>query len=689
MITPFAHVRALSFAVLIAPLAVADVAWCQASQKNVLMLSEFRPEQTAYLFEPIRRGIEAEFKQRLNYFTEYLDVQTFGAEDYHFALRDLFSRKYRNQRLDLVIAFGRPAAEFVRVHGQEVFPGAAILAVLALGNGEEMLDDWPATAAVTGVIDGVDPKGTLEFILQLQPDTKRVVIIVGGGRSGTDYLERRARRELAGYERALELTYWVGLPLETLLARVATLGPGTSVLYLRVNEDMTGRRFVTDDVLESVTRLATVPVYGLLSRQLARGIVGGNLRDFETNATVITNKALQILRGARARDLPLRDTPAFVPMANWHQLRRWTLSESRLPRGTIVQYRDPSLWQSYRWHVIGGLSVITAQMALIAWLLVEYRRRRRRAEVEVGQRLQDSRTQLVTIAHLDRRAAMGEVTAAITHELNQPLEAILHNAEAGELMLESGVSSPEEIGHIFADIRRIDTRAAEIIQRLRGLLRKKDLETQPLDANELTRDTTALVAPVASAKGVRVELDLRTQMISMVGDRIHLQQVLLNVLLNGIDAMSATPREQRRLTVRTFMVDHRVEISVRDYGHGIRAERASQIFEPFYTTKGEGMGLGLSIARTIIEAHGGSIDARNNTDGGATVWFTLPSADATDGPLAPRSDRNSCTSLLDDGLPMSLEPHEPLRKPATLPLSPPPSWPSTRRRSERPFTKVQ
>ena len=295
--------------------------------------------------------------------------------------------------------------------------------------------------------------------------------------------------------------------------------------------------------------------------------------------------------------------------------------------GAPVPLPHLTTWQLARWELLAA--VIGTQALLIGWVLVE-RRRRRRAEAEAERRLQELRTQLLTITHLDRRAAIGEVTSAITHQLNQPLEAILHNAEAGELLLESGTYSPTEVLQIFSDIRRIDTRAAQIILRLRGLLQKKEFEARPIDVNELTRDTAVMVMPVAGSRGVRVDLDLATGMIPVMGDRIHLQQVLLNVLLNGIEAMSTTPREQRQLAVKTLTADAQIEISVCDHGHGLMAESESRIFEPFFTTKGEGMGIGLSIARTIVEAHGGRIGARNNTEGGATIWFTLPSRERLD-----------------------------------------------------------
>jgi C4-dicarboxylate-specific signal transduction histidine kinase len=338
--------------------------------------------------------------------------------------------------------------------------------------------------------------------------------------------------------------------------------------------------------------------------------------------------------GTEARGTEVREVFAQISDPPVADPPRGDVDQRRLPAGSTVLLQPPPAWQQYRWQILITGAALLVQTLVIIGLAVEHRRRRR-AEIEARTLLEEARSHLMTITHLDRRAAIGEVTAAITHELNQPLEAILHNAEAGEMILESGAGSNDEVRQIFADIRRIDTRAAEIVSRLRGLLRRKEFETRPLDVNEVTRETVALVTPVAVSKGARVALDLTDAPVPIVGDRVHLQQVLMNVLLNGIEAMSGTPRERRNLSVSSRRMDGHVEVSVSDCGHGIRAASASQIFEAFYTTKGEGMGIGLSIARTIVEAHGGHIAARNNPDGGATVWFTLPSTEASADHLPP------------------------------------------------------
>jgi C4-dicarboxylate-specific signal transduction histidine kinase len=264
----------------------------------------------------------------------------------------------------------------------------------------------------------------------------------------------------------------------------------------------------------------------------------------------------------------------------------------------------------------GAVGVLVVLGFLLAKLMFEHRRRQ---EAEGA-----ARRHLVTMAHMDRLAAMGQLTASLAHELHQPLGAILRNSEAARMMLASGQPSVAELQEIVDDILKDDKRAAEIIRRMRSLVRKRELNEEPLDLNDIVRETVALVAPAARSKSVRLETDLQNAPALVVGDRVHLQQVLLNLVLNGLDAMAQTSPADRRLQVRTATTDGHVELAVRDRGSGIPAESIGEIFEPFVTTKTEGMGMGLSIARSIIEAHHGRIAAENNADAGATIRFSIP-----------------------------------------------------------------
>ncbi len=274
------------------------------------------------------------------------------------------------------------------------------------------------------------------------------------------------------------------------------------------------------------------------------------------------------------------------------------------------------LWRDHKRLIVSVAVVGIAQSLLIAGLLYEHRRRLR-AERE-------SREQLVAMAHLDRRVAMGEMATALAHELKQPLGAILHNAESAQMILEAEPRPPDEMSAIVADILKANRRATEIIQRMRSMLQKHELERKPIDVNGLVEETVALVLPVAAARGASVDLELEDGLRPVLGDRVHLQGVLLNLLLNALDAVANMAPERRRSLVRTQLKDRQIEVLVQDAGCGIAPDSVSRVFEPFYTTKDQGMGMGLSIARSIVEAHGGRISAENNAGTGATLRLWLP-----------------------------------------------------------------
>ena len=261
----------------------------------------------------------------------------------------------------------------------------------------------------------------------------------------------------------------------------------------------------------------------------------------------------------------------------------------------------------------------TVLLDVIAWLAIEHYRRR--------QAERQSRADLAALAQLDRRGAMDQLTGTIAHQLFQPLGAILHNAEAGKKMILRGSSaSSPELAEIFDDITKDEKRAADIIQRMRMLLQKHELHAQPIDLNEIADETIGLLAPDARSRGVQVESHLANRACIVMGDRIHLQQVLLNMILNAFDAVAGLPAERRRVVVRTRASDAQASVSVEDLGSGIAADVLPRLFDPLFTTKSQGTGIGLSIARTIVAAHGGDIGVENNPSAGATFRFSVPLA---------------------------------------------------------------
>ena len=228
------------------------------------------------------------------------------------------------------------------------------------------------------------------------------------------------------------------------------------------------------------------------------------------------------------------------------------------------------------------------------------------------------------LAHLSKLAMMGEMTAMVAHEVNQPLGAILSNAETAEILLDSQEPNLVDLRQILADIRNDDLRAAAAIRRVRALLSKRNFQMQPLDLHDTVSDVLKIIAGDALRRRVHLRKVVQPDLPLILGDRSQLQQVLLNLLLNAMDAMNNTPEPRRRITVKVVENGQgAVQVTVSDCGTGVKAEQAAHIFESFFTTKNDGMGLGLSIARSIIEAHRGSLWLDSNSHDGAAFHFTV------------------------------------------------------------------
>ncbi|MCG2595462.1 ATP-binding protein [Ramlibacter sp. XY19] len=231
------------------------------------------------------------------------------------------------------------------------------------------------------------------------------------------------------------------------------------------------------------------------------------------------------------------------------------------------------------------------------------------------------------IAHVGRISVVGQLAAALAHEINQPLGAILRNAEAATLFLRREKPDLAEIGAILEDIRKDDQRAGAVIDRMRSLLRRQTVEMRPMAVAELFADIGTLLRPEAEARHVKLDIALCQDLPQVAGDRVHLQQVLLNLVANAMDAIDEAAAPSRSVVVSARREGPRaVEIAVSDSGAGIPPARACHLFEPFYTTKAKGMGMGLAISRTIVEAHGGTLRAENAESGGARFLFTVPAA---------------------------------------------------------------
>jgi len=403
-----------------------------------------------------------------------------------------------------------------------------------------------------------------------------------------------------------------------MLKRISQLPPHSAAFYVDLRVDAAGVPLDRDLVLPKLREATNAPIFSYIDSYLGSGIVGGPMLSSEEVGRRMAQAAVRILSGESPGDLKMQPVALGVPQYDWRELQHWNISEDRLPAGSLVRFRESTVWQQYRWQIALMCAVFLLQGLLISGLLYQ-RRRRLYAEVQSRQRSAE-------LAHINRFSTAGELTATIAHEINQPLGAILTNIETAEIMIKSPAPDLQEIGEILADIRRDDERASEVIGRLRSLLKKAPFELKHIDLNDVARETTQFLSALAIAREVGLTSFIVPTPLPVKGDPIQLQQVILNLIVNAMDAMSGMPSAERRITVSTARDGDSADLTVSDVGPGIPVGKLKEVFEPFFTTKPQGMGMGLSIAQTIVEAHGGQLSAENRAARGASLHMRLPLA---------------------------------------------------------------
>jgi signal transduction histidine kinase len=520
---------------------------------------------------------------------------------------------YAQRPPDLIVTMGGPAARFIQRHRADLYPTTPMLlaAVEVRLLDPSMLSEQDAVTAVR-----FDQVALVDNILRLLPKTKAIAFILGsspGERFWTGEQQRILGPLLAN---KVELIFYNERPFEEILKEVARLPPNSAIFFQQMAVDGAGAVYGDKEPLKRISEAANAPIFTFDESYFTGEVVGGPMFSPAEGARPTAAVAVRILGGEKASGIKVPVIEFSAPKYDWRQLQRWNISESRLPPGSEILFRELTAWQRYTWQITLALAVLLVQAGLISVLLLEHRRRRL-AEVQSRQRMTE-------LAHVNRFSTAGELSASIAHEINQPLGSILANAEAAQAILKSPKPNVVEVSEILDDILSDDQRAAEVIRRLRSLLKKAPFELKNLDLNDLARETVGFLSGVAVGRKVELISEITSEPLPILGDRIQLQQVILNLVVNGIDAMRDTPAKNRIISIQSSRAENFAELSVSDSGPGIPEDNLNEIFEPFFTSKAEGMGMGLSIARTIIEAHDGQIWAENRDHGGASFRIRLP-----------------------------------------------------------------
>jgi signal transduction histidine kinase len=521
---------------------------------------------------------------------------------------------YASRQPDVVLSVGAPAANFFQKYRAELFPKAPMVLTAVeqrLLNRADLTDN-DAVIAVHN-----DFAAFFNSILQVLPDTRTIVVVVGASPLEKFWLNE-VKRDAEPFENRVAFTWCADLPFEEILKQATALPPHTVLFWGLMSVDAAGVAHEGDRALRRLHAVANAPIFSFQEAFFDGDTVGGPMHSIAESSQQTASATIRILRGEKPGNIKVNPIGFAAPKYDWREMQRWGIGESKLPPGSEVLFREPGIWEKYRWQLALIAGVILVQGVLISGLLHE-RRRRRFAEVE-------SRQRMVELAHLNRYSAAGELTTSIAHELNQPLGAILTNAETAESMLKGTTPDLDELREILADIRRDDQRASEVIRRLRSVLKKTPFEMRIIDLNETVREVIGFLGAVAHGRDIALKCEPAAAELRVKGDAVQLQQVIQNLIMNAMDAVSEAGARQREVSVSTDRSGAWAEIRVSDTGPGIAVEDLKKVFDPFFTTKPQGMGMGLAIVRTIVEAHHGQISAENQSSGGAVFTIRLPIA---------------------------------------------------------------
>jgi signal transduction histidine kinase len=558
----------------------------------------------------IRSTINAGSKSPISFYSEHLDANRFFGPEYENEFVQFLKAKYRERHIDVVIVVGVSALDFIARRREQLWPSVPVVFAAI---DEATMSRRTLPNNVTGATMQLTLQDMVKVARIVMPNLNAVAIVGDPLERQTSF--RHFADEIPAVAAQLEIVNLMDLPLAELAKRLAVLPDNTAVIYTGIYFTSDGVSYIPAELTSQIAEWANRPVVVTASSYLNKGAIGGYIVQSNAIGQQAGRMALRILAGESASDIPVAKVPSQL-IFEWPALQRWKISESRLPPGSEILFREPTVWERYSWQIALITAVILLQAGLISALLREHRRRKF-SEVQSRQRMAE-------LAHVNRFSTAGELTASIAHEINQPLGSILTNAETADAILKSPTPDIAELKDIVKDILQDDRRASEVIRRMRSLLTKAPFELKSLDLNDVARETVEFLSALAVARKVELISLITPDALPILGDRIQLQQVILNLVVNAIDAMADMPSENRIISIRTSRVEDFAELSVSDRGSGIPEDKLKEVFEPFFTSKAEGMGMGLSIARTIIEAHHGLISARNQVHGGASFRIRLP-----------------------------------------------------------------
>jgi signal transduction histidine kinase len=597
--------------VLIACLLWGRFAAAQEVPRTILVLDQSTPftEYFGKFFATFQSTLRAGSEISPTVHLERLGYTYVKGIEYDALLRSFLRDKYRSENINVIVANGTEALRFALSLQAELDPSTPV-AFSGIDDGTAAQLKLPRN--VTGTTIHRTMGHVLITAKALVPGLKRIALV-------GDPLEQQSYRqhykdELVTMEEDVSFIDFTGLPMDELRKRVAAL-PNDAAIFYTTLSGTGGARYDPNTALALISEVANRPIVIDQETRLGHGGTGGFVAEPVPIGEATARIVLRLLNGEHPSSIPIAAGDFVKPVFDWRELTRWNVAEDRLPSGSEIRFRQPGLWERYRFQIVGLFAALVLQAVLIGWLIYEIGRRQR-AEVQ-------SRSAMAELTYMNRRVAAGHLSAALTHEINQPLAGIATRASAALRWMRPEKNDPEKVRAALEAIVAATDRVANLVTSIRSMFKKDTPEKVSIDVNQIILTALSIVRVELQKHGVELRTQLDEHLPAIQGDKVQLQQVVLNLVLNGIEAMQSV--RPRVLNVQTNQPRlGMVRVSVEDSGTGIDGANLAQIFKPLFTTKASGMGMGLFICRSIIESHDGKIWVTAAADRGSIFQFELP-----------------------------------------------------------------
>jgi signal transduction histidine kinase len=579
--------------------------------RTVLVLHQSIPytEFFGKLFASFQSTLKGGSTIPITIYSESLGHRHFQGAEYDTLVYEFIKEKYRSRALNAIFADGFYALQFAARLRAEL--GDPTLPIIFCGIDDASADEFPPNATGTTV-----PARTHQVLVTaraLVPGLRRIAIV--GDPLEEQTFRRRHKKGLLANGKGVELIDLTGLPMTELLWRIATLPDDAAIFYTTLTGSRDGPRYEPNDALALLAQAANRPIVIDQETRLGHGGTGGFLLQAAPIGEATARILLRLFNGESVSTIPVMAGEFAKPTFDWRELRRWNISEARLPVESDIRFREYGPWEQYRQYILLFCSALLLQTALIGWLIYEIRRRQS-AEIQ-------SRSAMAELTFMNRRVAAGQLSASLTHEFSQPLAGIVTRASAALRWIRAEKPNLERAEAALEGIVAAGHRASDIITSVRAMFKKEAPQKASTDINQVIRIVLSIVRVELQKHGVELQTRFDEHLPIVQGDKVQLQQVVLNLVMNAIESMhSVQPRVLKIQTEQTGA--GLVHVSIEDTGTGIDPSNLERVFKPLFTTKANGMGMGLTICHSIIESHDGRIWVSPAVNRGSIFQFELP-----------------------------------------------------------------